>query len=121
MDDLNKKNLRTAYLHMSVQEFSYLVRHIGESFNSVSKALGRNRHYLAQQTRISPMLIEKYKKIIGDTLFFDGYAFALQKREDLKQLKQARMRREVKAIRIKAEKAAERRAKRQARLNQPAL
>ena len=101
MEDLNKNELRTAYLHMSLHEFWHFVRHIGESFNSVSIALGRNRHYLAQQTKISPMLIEKYKKIIGDTLFFDGYAFALQKREELEKFKQARIQKGSEAIRRK--------------------
>ncbi|MCK5741013.1 MAG: hypothetical protein KAH48_02255 [Chlorobi bacterium] len=121
MADLNKNDLRTDYLHMFKLEFRHLLRHIGESENSASLALDRNRHYLAQQTRVSPMLIEQYKNIIGDTVFFDGYAAVLDRREKFEQLRQARLKEEADELRMKEEKSALRRAKRQARLNRPAL
>ncbi len=102
-------------------KFRHLVRHIGENFNRASIALGRNRHYLTQQTSITPMLIEKYKNIVGDKNFFDGFAFILQEREDIAMWRKARIKNEAEARRLKEEKAAERRAKRQARLNRPVL
>ncbi|MCK5740802.1 MAG: hypothetical protein KAH48_01180 [Chlorobi bacterium] len=121
MGTINKHELNTDYLHLSRSEFRYLVMKIGYTENSVSKLLGRNRHYIAQQTRISPLIIEKFKNLIGDTLFFDAYAAVLKRRKEIEELKQARREREAEERRLKFEKTAKRRAKRQARLNRPAL
>lgn len=87
--------LKTDYLHLTVGDFYNLLRHIGQTANSASKALGRNRHYIAQmagiRTKVPPILIEQYKNIIGKTVFFDGYAAILEKREELEKIRRARI------------------------------
>jgi len=119
MEDDNPNELKTEYLHMNLAEFRLLLRSIGDNNNSASMAIGRNRHFLTQQTSLKPMIIEKYRKAIGDTLFFNGFATVLDKREQREELRQAKIREEAEELRIKAEKAAQRREKRLARLNRP--
>ena len=117
MTKLTVNELNTSYLQPSRTEFWYLIRYLGQTENSVSILLGRNRHYIAQQTKISPALVEEYRILIGNTLFFYGHAAVLRRRKKEEQLRQQRIKEEAEAFRIKDEKAAERRASR----NSPAL
>ncbi|MDA3843981.1 MAG: hypothetical protein PF588_06410 [Candidatus Kapabacteria bacterium] len=89
----------------------FLLRYNGCAENYANRLISRNRFCTAQQTKISALIIEEYKNLVADALFFDAYAAVLKKREEIDQWKQARVK----------EKAVERRAKRQARLKQPAL
>ncbi|MCK5741392.1 MAG: hypothetical protein KAH48_04180 [Chlorobi bacterium] len=113
------------HLDITNNEFQRLVKATGLSLSKASIKLGKGKNYIQQsmygRSKANPMLVKRFFELVGEEVYAIGFVAVEKNRENDEALKQARLENEAKKLRLKEEKAALRRAKRQARRNRPAL